>query len=98
MNQISSICSHSRDVVQKIILPTTAQMANPLLGIICSQGIHKGACKYHIGGRTIAHRALTLGYYWPSMKMDAQQLVQKCDRCQRFVKYSHHPPQPMTPF
>ena len=43
----------------------------------------------------LAHRALTLGYYWPTMKQDTQEIVQKYDRSQRFGKYTHQPP--MTP-
>ena len=59
--------------------------------------IHEGICGNHIGARTLAHRALSLGYYWPGMKQDAQELVRKCDQCQRFAKYTQQPPQPMTP-
>ena len=35
------------------------------------------------GGRTLAHRAHTQGYYLPTMKTDAADYVKKCDPCQR---------------
>ena len=34
-------------------------------------------------GRTLAHRAYTQGYYWPTMKSDATDYVKKCDPFQR---------------
>ena len=32
--------------------------------------LHEGICGNHPGGRTLAHRAHTQGYYWPTMKSD----------------------------
>ena len=49
--------------------------------------IHEGIYGNHNGGRTIAHRALSQGYYWPSMLKQAKEYVQKCDKCQRFAPY-----------
>ena len=40
-------------------------------------------CRNHPGGRTLARRAHTQGYYWPTMKSDAADYVKKCDPCQR---------------
>ena len=45
--------------------------------------LHEGICGNHPGGRTLAHRAHTQGYYWPTMKSDAADYVRKCDPCQR---------------
>ena len=45
--------------------------------------LHEGICGNHLGGRTLAHRAHTQGYYWPTMRSDATDYVRKCDRCQR---------------
>ena len=45
--------------------------------------LHEGICGNHPGGRTLAHRAHTQGYYWPTMKSDAADYFKKCDLCQR---------------
>ena len=45
--------------------------------------LHEGICENHPGGRTLAHRAHTQGYYWLTMKSDAVDYVKKCDPCQR---------------
>ena len=45
--------------------------------------LHEGICGNHPGGRTLAHRAHTQGYYWPTMKSNAADYVKKCDPFQR---------------
>ncbi|XP_030959187.1 uncharacterized protein LOC115981150 [Quercus lobata] len=46
--------------------------------------LHEGICGSHTGGRSLSHRAITLGYWWSSMHKEVQEYVQKCDQCQRF--------------
>ncbi|XP_030974786.1 uncharacterized protein LOC115994694 [Quercus lobata] len=46
--------------------------------------LHEGICGSHTGGRSLSHRAMTMGYWWPSMHKDALEYVKKCDQCQRF--------------
>ena len=31
--------------------------------------LHEGICGSHTGGRSLAHRAITQGYWWPKFKM-----------------------------
>ena len=41
--------------------------------------LHEGVCGSHTGGRSLSHRALTQGYWWPNMQKEAQEYVKKCD-------------------
>ena len=43
--------------------------------------LHEGICGSHIGGRSLSHRALTRGYWWPNMQRKTQEYVKKCDQC-----------------
>ena len=43
--------------------------------------LHEGVCGSHTGGRSLSHRALTQGYWWPGMQKEAQEYVKKCDQC-----------------
>nr|CAN67118.1 hypothetical protein VITISV_035158 [Vitis vinifera] len=43
------------------------------------------------GGRSLAHRAHSQGYYWPTMKKDAAAYVKRCDKCQRYAPIPHMP-------
>ena len=60
--------------------------SGPYLLCIHSEGseslleeLHEGICGSHTGGRSLAHRALTQGYWWPNMQREAQEYAQKCD-------------------
>ena len=44
--------------------------------------VHKGTCGSHLGGRSLSHKILRQGYYWPTMKQDTNNMVRKCDKCQ----------------
>ena len=43
--------------------------------------LHEGICGSHIGGRSLSHRAITQGYWWPNMQKEAQEYIKKCDQC-----------------
>ena len=60
------------------------EVVKPLL-----KELHEGICGSYIGGRSLSHRALTQGYCWPNMQMEAQEYVKKCDQCQRFSPNIH---------
>ena len=53
--------------------------------------LHEGICGSHTWGRSLSHRALTQGYWWPGMQKEAQEYVKKCDQCQRFAPNIHQP-------
>ncbi|GAU18799.1 hypothetical protein TSUD_80880 [Trifolium subterraneum] len=46
----------------------------------------------HLGGRSLARKALRAGYYWPTMQQDAKEHVKKCDKCQRHGDMHLAPP------
>ena len=51
--------------------------------------LHEGVCGSHTRGRSLSHKALTQGYWWPNMQKEAQEYVKKCDQCQRFTPNIH---------
>uniref|UniRef100_A0A2N9G212 RNA-directed DNA polymerase n=1 Tax=Fagus sylvatica TaxID=28930 RepID=A0A2N9G212_FAGSY len=53
--------------------------------------IHEGVCGGHTGGRSLAHRAIGQGYWWPYMQKDAAQYVRRCEKCQLFTPAIHKP-------
>ena len=44
--------------------------------------IHKGICGDHAGPRSLVSMVIQIGYFWPTMQVDAVELVKKCDKCQ----------------
>ncbi|XP_065004164.1 uncharacterized protein LOC135636404 [Musa acuminata AAA Group] len=59
--------------------------------------IHEGVYGEHIGGRTLAHKVLRQGYYWPTMCRDARTHVQQCTSCQEHARTPRLPAVPLTP-
>ncbi|KAI5321961.1 hypothetical protein L3X38_031033 [Prunus dulcis] len=59
--------------------------------------IHSGVCGDHSGSRSLAYKAFRQGYFWPTMHQDANSLVKRCDKCQRFGNVPHIPAEPLTP-
>lgn len=53
--------------------------------------VHKRAYNNHIGGKTLAHKLLRAGYYWPTLMKDNITFVKKCDQCQRHADLHHAP-------
>jgi len=40
--------------------------------------LRRGICGMHSGTRSMAVKVLRAGYYWPTIKKDAQSLTKKC--------------------
>ncbi|XP_010658094.1 uncharacterized protein LOC104881059 [Vitis vinifera] len=59
--------------------------------------LHERVCGNHFGGRSLAHRAHSQGYYWPTMKKDAATYVKRCDKCQRHAPIPHAPSETLKP-
>ena len=53
--------------------------------------LHEGIYGSHTGGRSLSHRAITQGYWWPNMQKEALEYVKKCNQCQRFAPNIHQP-------
>jgi len=53
--------------------------------------IHEGDCGNHSGGRSLAHKVLSQGYYWPRLHEQAKEYVKKCRKCQLFAPSPHQP-------
>ena len=53
--------------------------------------LHEGICGSHTDGRSLAHRVITQGYWWPNMQREALEYAKKCDQCQEFAPSIHQP-------
>ena len=46
--------------------------------------VHEEICENHSGSRSLVHKLVRAGYYWPTMQKDVEAYVNTCDKCQRF--------------
>jgi hypothetical protein len=51
--------------------------------------IHAGQCGIHARSRTLVGKVFRSGFYWPTAKSDAAELVQRCEACQFLSKQQH---------
>ena len=58
--------------------------------------IHKGICGDHASPRSLMSKVIRTGYFWPTMQVDALELVKKCDKCQQFGNVQRLPTKRMT--
>ena len=59
--------------------------------------VHEGACRNHSGARSLIHKVVCVGYYWPTLQADAKAYVKVCDQCQRFSNVPRQPSKYLTP-
>ena len=59
--------------------------------------VHKGICGNHSGSRSLVHKVVRAGYYWPTMQADVEAYVRTCDKCQRFSNIIRKPTEELTP-
>ena len=58
---------------------------------------HEGACGNHLEARSLIHKVVRAGYYWPTIQADAKVYVRVCDQCQRFNNVPRQPSEYLTP-
>nr|GEW03745.1 reverse transcriptase domain-containing protein [Tanacetum cinerariifolium] len=54
----------------------------PLQAEYVMKEIHDGSCSLHAGPSSVVAKAIRLGYFWPTMYKDAQDMICKCSDCQ----------------
>ena len=59
--------------------------------------VHEGIYGNHSGARSLVHKLIRAGYYWPTMMKDAQANVKACDKCQKFSNLIRQPSEELTP-
>ena len=57
---------YKRSFLGPYLLCVHPEMTESLL-----EELHEVICRSHIGGRSLAHRAITQGYWWPNMQREA---------------------------
>jgi hypothetical protein len=51
--------------------------------------IHQGKCGHYASSRALVAKAFRHGLYWPIALEDAEDMVRKCNACQRYSKQTH---------
>jgi ribonuclease HI len=60
-------------------------------GMELMKEIHAGLCGSHIGSRPLLGKVFRQGFYWSKAALDAAELVQKCEGCQKCARDQKQP-------
>ena len=58
--------------------------------------VHEGACGNHSEARSLVHKVVRAGYYWPTIQADAKAYFKVCDQCQRYSNVPRQPSEYLT--
>ncbi|XP_074351331.1 uncharacterized protein LOC141690425 [Apium graveolens] len=58
----------------------------------CLAEVYEGICGDHMSAKTLAHKIIRQGYYWPTIHKDAIEFIKKCKECQLFSNVSRISP------
>ena len=59
--------------------------------------VHKGIYGNHSRARSLVHKLIRAGYYWPTMQKDTQTYVKAYNKCQKFNNIIKQPSEELTP-
>ncbi|GJR79380.1 reverse transcriptase domain-containing protein [Tanacetum coccineum] len=82
---------------KKSFLGPWLRCVGPLQANYVLREIHEGSCSMHSGPRSVVAKVIRTGYYWPTMHMDARNLIRECNDCQIHRPIPRNPQQNLTP-
>ncbi|GJT59349.1 reverse transcriptase domain-containing protein [Tanacetum coccineum] len=82
---------------KKSFLGPWLRCVGPLQANYVLREIHEGSCSMHSGPRSVVAKVIQTGYYWPTMHMDARNLIRECNDCQIHRPIPRNPQQNLTP-
>ncbi|GJS57987.1 reverse transcriptase domain-containing protein [Tanacetum coccineum] len=62
-----------------------------------ARAVRRKAASMHSGPRSVVAKVVRTGYYWPTMHMDARNLIRECNDCQIHRPIPRNPQQNLTP-
>ena len=59
--------------------------------------VYEEICGNHSGSRSLVHKLIRAGYYWPTIQADAEAYVMASNKCQRFNNIIRQSTEELTP-
>ena len=79
------------ELYHRIVFGAFQRCVSPQEGQEILREIHEGDCGDHAGSKSLVAKAFLHGFYWLTAHADAEDLVSKCDGCQKFSRRAHVP-------
>ena len=79
------------ELYKRSVTNVLQRCVDPEEGLDILRDIHQGECGHHASSRALVAKAFRHGFYWPSALEQAEDLVRKCNGCQRYATKTHMP-------
>ncbi|KAK1606789.1 hypothetical protein QYE76_030462 [Lolium multiflorum] len=79
------------EVYKRSVTGVLQRCVEPEEGREMLEEIHRGECGHHASSRALVAKVFRHGFYWPTALDNAEDLVRKCNGCQRYAKQNHTP-------
>ncbi|CAN1285112.1 Transposon Tf2-6 polyprotein [Linum perenne] len=79
------------DLYRKSVAGPYLRCLGPIDADYSLRKVHFGVCGTHLGSKSLEKNLLYQGYYWPTMRREAMELVKKCHKCQEYADYHKLP-------
>ncbi|KAK1618831.1 hypothetical protein QYE76_024348 [Lolium multiflorum] len=79
------------EVYKRSVTGVLQRCVEPKEGKEMLEEIHQGECGHHASSRALVAKVFRHGFYWPTTLENAEDLVRKCNGCQRYAKQNHTP-------
>ncbi|KAK1605881.1 hypothetical protein QYE76_029554 [Lolium multiflorum] len=77
------------EVYKRSVTGVLQRCVEPEEGKEMLEEIHRGECGHHASSRALVAKVFRHGFYWPMALENAEDMVRKCNGCQRLLKYEH---------
>ena len=81
----------NKELYKRSVTEVLQRCVEPAEGKEMLLEIHQGECGHHCSTRALVAKVFRHGFYWPTANADAEDIVRKCEGCQRFAKQQHMP-------
>jgi hypothetical protein len=81
----------NKEIYKRSATRVLQRCVKPAKGLEMLREIHQGECGHHASSRALVAKVFWHGFYWPTVLQDAEDLVRKCNGCQRYAHQIHQP-------
>jgi hypothetical protein len=81
----------NKEIYKRSVTGVLQRCVESTEGLEMLREIHQGECGHHASSRALVAKVFRHGFYWPTALQDAEDLVWKCNGCQRYAHQIHQP-------
>jgi hypothetical protein len=81
----------NKEIYKRSVTGVLQRCVESAEGLEMLREIYQGECGHHASSRALVAKVFWHGFYWPMALQEAENLVRKCNGCQRYAHQIHQP-------